>query len=218
MDHDPHYDLYHSTLQRSFDEALLTRDRSTLWRILEELSATHTPIDIMDHVVAPALEHIGAAWEEGIVALSQVYMSGRLCEEIIDRFFPHSNIVRTDMPPIAIAVLHDYHVLGKRIVHSILRTLGYHIVDYGHGIEVDMLVKQVRQDQIAILLLSTLMLPSAFLVRDVSRQLKATNPHIKIIVGGAPFRFDDQLWQRVGADAMGCSASDAIQLIDRLRP
>ncbi|NJN67875.1 MAG: cobalamin-binding protein [Chloroflexaceae bacterium] len=218
MEQEHHDDPYRSTLQRAFDEALLARDRSTLWRILEELSATHAPMDIIDHVVTPALEHIGAAWEEGTIALSQVYMSGRLCEEIIDRFFPHSDIVRADMPPIAIAVLHDYHVLGKRIVHSILRTLGYHIVDYGHGIEVDPLVKRVRQDQIAILLLSTLMLPSAFLVRDVSQQLKATNPHIKIIVGGAPFRFDDQLWQQVGADAMGRSASDAIGLIDRLRP
>jgi methanogenic corrinoid protein MtbC1 len=35
-------------------------------------------------------------------------------------------------------------------------------------------------------------------------------------VGGAPFLFDDQLWQEVGADAMGKSASDAVAIVERL--
>jgi methanogenic corrinoid protein MtbC1 len=209
---------YQSTLHNPFDEALIARDRPSLRRILQELSATRTPLDIIDNIVTPALEHIGTRWEEGTLALSQVYMSGRMCEEIVDSFFPHADIARANTPSIAIAVLHDCHILGKRIVYSILRTLGHNIVDYGHGIEVDTLVKQVQRDQIHILLISTLMLPSAFMVRDVSQQLKATHPHIKIIVGGAPFRFDEQLWQRVGADAMGRTASDAIGLINRLCP
>jgi hypothetical protein len=36
------------------------------------------------------------------------------------------------------------------------------------------------------------------------------------VVGGAPFRFDDQLWREVGADAMGLSASDALKILDAM--
>ena len=38
----------------------------------------------MEKLVVPALERIGAGWEQGRVALSQVYMSGRICEELVD--------------------------------------------------------------------------------------------------------------------------------------
>jgi len=34
-----------------------------------------------------------------------------------------------------------------------------------------------------------------------------------LIVGGAPFRFDANLWKEVGADAMGKNASEAINII-----
>ena len=38
----------------------------------------------------------------------------------------------------------------------------------------------------------------------------------KIIVGGAPFRFDSRLWEEVGADAVGIFASEAPGLVDKL--
>ncbi len=37
--------------------------------------------------------------------------------------------------------------------------------------------------------------------------------NVKIVVGGAPFRFDDQLWREVGADAMCRTASEAVDVI-----
>ena len=43
------------------------------------------PIEAVEQLVIPALEQIGTCWYEGSVALSQVYMSGRFCEELIDR-------------------------------------------------------------------------------------------------------------------------------------
>jgi methanogenic corrinoid protein MtbC1 len=203
------------TIQHQFEQALLARDRSSVRHILQELSTTHTPIHVIDTLVTPVLERIGNAWEEGTIALSQVYMSGRLCEEMVESMFAAETRQRETSTTMAIVVLHDYHVLGKKIVYSVLRTLGYNIIDYGHGVEVDTLVQQVRRDNIQLLLISTLMLPSAFLVQGVTTQLKSNGSNIKIVVGGAPFRFDTQLWKQVGADAMGASASDAIQLVAR---
>jgi len=39
-----------------------------------------------------------------------------------------------------------------------------------------------------------------------------------VIVGGAPFRFDPQLWKEIGADAMAYSAADAIAVIEAYYP
>lgn len=205
-----------SDVQDKFEQAILTLNRSLIRKILGELSTSHAPLDIIEMLIAPTLDRIGHKWEAGSVALSQVYMGGKMCKEIVQTLFPADTVNRSNDQGIAIAVLHDYHVLGKRIVVSVLRTLGYPILDYGHGIDVDMLVKRVKDDNIRILLISTLMLPAALLVQDVRNQLQADGYTTKIIVGGAPFRFDDQLWKVVGADAMGRSASDAIEIVARL--
>jgi methanogenic corrinoid protein MtbC1 len=60
-----------------------------------------------------------------------------------------------------------------------------------------------------------LILPSALKVKEVCAQLKARGADVKVVVGGAPFLFDDQLWNEVGADAMGQSASDAVAIVER---
>ncbi|HIE29714.1 TPA: hypothetical protein EYP66_20790 [Candidatus Poribacteria bacterium] len=116
----------------------------------------------------------------------------------------------------AIAVLEDYHLLGKRLVCTVLRSAGFDLLDYGHGITVDELVKRSIEDGIQILLISTLMLKSALRVKDATVKLHEAGADIKVVVGGAPFLLDHKLWQDVGADAMGRSASEAVEVIKQV--
>jgi methanogenic corrinoid protein MtbC1 len=170
-------------------------------------------------LVPPALEQIGAAWEKGECALAQVYMSGRICEALADAL--PSAPVQTEsgengsQPTIAISVLDDYHFLGKQLVRTVLRTAGWSVQDYAQQ-SVASLVARVVADRVDILLVSTLMLPSALRVAALMAQLRAAAPGVRVIVGGAPFRFDPLLWQQVGADAMGYNASDAIALVRQM--
>ncbi len=57
------------------------------------------------------------------------------------------------------------------------------------------------------------MMPSALKIRNVRNALDARGVQLKILVGGAPFQFDPQLWREVGADAMGLSAADAVAVV-----
>lgn len=45
-------------------------------------------------LVTATLKRIGDGWEEGKVALSQVYLSGIICEEVIDKILPHASPLR----------------------------------------------------------------------------------------------------------------------------
>lgn len=199
-------------LIKPFREALESLDRVRADDLFQQALGRLTPIEAVERVVVPALEEIGAAWQDGSVALSQVYMSGRFCEELVERALPPSDPDRKHQPRSAIVVLSDYHMLGKRIVYSVMRASGFELFDYGR-MDVDELVARVITDKVRVLLISVLMLPSALKVREVSKQLNAAGAQIKIAVGGAPFLFDDQLWREVGADAMGCSASDAVSIV-----
>ena len=197
----------------AFREALETLDRIGAESVAKEAQSELTPLQVVDQVVVPALEQIGLAWEKGDVALSQVYMSGRICEELVEQVLPPSDPDRKHQPRSAIVVLCDYHMLGKRIVYSQMRASGFELFDYGR-MDVDELVERALADQIRVLLISVLMLPSALKVKQVCARLKAAGAPIRIAVGGAPFLFDDRLWQEVGADAMGHNAAEAVSLVE----
>lgn len=204
---------YVDSLIQEFRDALASLDRvraeAAFLRALSEKSA----IVAVEELVAPALTQLGEDWREGTVALSQIYMSGRYCEELVESALPPSDPDRKRQPRSAIVVLGDYHSLGKRIVYSVLRASGFEIFDYGR-MEADALVERALADRIRVLLISVLMLPSALNVRAVRDRLDACGAEVKIAVGGAPFAFDPELWREVGADAMGHTASDAIRILE----
>ncbi len=195
--------------------ALLALDRVEVKRLLADMGRGVEPLDQVERVIVPVLERIGAGWEDGRVSLSQVYMSGRLCEELVDTILPAADASRKDFPPMAIAVLEDYHLLGLRIVYSALRASGFSLMNYGR-IELEPLVAKVREDGIRILLISVLMLPSALRVRELKARLASEVGDVRVVVGGAPFRFDAQLAAEVGADAVGTTAADAVAAVTHL--
>ncbi len=194
-----------------FKDILLACDRLAALNLAKQWQDTMTPTAAIDQLIVPVLEDIGQGWEQGSVALSQVYMASRICEEITTQLLPALSRKNTKQPAMAIALLNDYHSLGKTIVYSTLLASGHTLKDYGRMSTAE-LVQRVIADKLKIILISTLMLPSALHIAEVSKQLKGHDVHI--IVGGAPFRFDPTLWQQVGAHAMGRTASDAITLIN----
>jgi methanogenic corrinoid protein MtbC1 len=198
-----------------FESALLSLDRLKASALLAETKGKWSSMEQLKYMVVPALDRIGEGWEKGRIALTQVYMAGRICEELVEKILPRKAPERKRQPKMAISVLQDYHLLGKRIVLSALRASGYELDDYGR-MGVDELVQKTLEDRIELLFISTLMLPSALQVASVKKKLQQSKSPVRIAVGGAPFRLDETLWKFVGADAVGLDAADAIALIGRL--
>lgn len=201
-------------LKHEMLDALQSLDRLRIEAVFQRAGGDVHPLRAIEEVVVPALERLGEKWDSGSIALSQVYMSSRICEDLVERALPPRDLQRLEQPRHAIVVLSDYHVLGKRIVLSVMRASGFDIIDYGR-MEVEELVERVVEDGLKILLISVLMLPAALKIKEVRSALKARGIRIRIAVGGAPFLFDPTLWREVGADAMGRSATDAVAIVRR---
>jgi trimethylamine corrinoid protein len=201
---------------RAFERALLAMDRVRAREtLLAAAGGTDNTLAVAESVVAPALERIGDDWEHGTVSLAQLYMAGRIAEQIVGEVLPQVRPGDGEAPHLAIAVLEDHHALGKRLVLSALRSSGHAVADYGHAVTVERLVQRCRDDKPRVLLISTLMLPAALRVREVVDRLALPAPRPVVIVGGAPFRLDPELWREVGADAVGRNSAEAIALVDR---
>ncbi|HPX97836.1 MAG TPA: cobalamin-dependent protein, partial [Thermotogota bacterium] len=93
---------------------------------------------------------------------------------------------------------------------------GYEVTDFGDGLTPERIVEKTIESRIEILLISTLMYVSALKVEELRGQFDREGYRVKIIVGGAPFRLDEGLWERVGADAGSRTASDVFDLLEYL--
>lgn len=195
---------------------LLSMNRIGSEKVLREVVEQRHSFGDVEQVITDTLALIGEGWEVGDYSLSQIYMSGVICEEIIERMLPEFRIERKNSPKIGIGVLIDHHALGKRIVKSVVQAEGFEIFDFGDGLSVDEIVAKTMSYRIDVLLVSTLMLPSALKIKGIRERFDALGLKTKLVVGGAPFRFDGSLWQQVGADADGKNATAVIPVIERL--
>lgn len=201
-------------LKKEFQKAILELNRLEIIRIFEKVKESNTDINFINDVMIPVLESIGDRWEKGETALSQVYMSGRICEELIDYILKNECTLQNKYNiSIAIGTFNDFHGLGKKIIYSALKTYGFKIIDYGIGLNEDILIEKIEKDKIKILLISVLMLQSALKIKNVVKKIKTRGLNIKILVGGAPFRLDGELWKQVGADAMAINPKEAADII-----
>jgi methanogenic corrinoid protein MtbC1 len=141
------------------EHALLSLDQEAAVQIIREALNESSPGIIAGDLISATLVRIGDSWESGNLSLSQVYMSGIICEKVIDKILPPQSPIRKSQPKMAIAVLEDFHLLGKRIIFSTLRASGFELVDLGGGLSIERVVNLVKTEEIKILLLSVLMLP-----------------------------------------------------------
>lgn len=201
---------------RKLLQALVSVDKTEVSGLLSrayESGGVHE----LGEILRKALEEIGIAWDNGTMSLAQVYMSGIIGEEAVQRILPHAAQVNDSLPKIGTAVFLDHHGLGMRIVSSLVRSAGYPLKDLGLGADIDRIVDFVRREEIRILLISVLMLPSALAVADLTREMAVRHPGVKIIVGGAPFRLDENLWKQAGAHGMGKNAGEIFHILADLQ-
>ncbi len=200
-------------LTELLESALVRMDKLAVQRLY--LESGLGPLQFSEQGVAPALERIGDRWDRGELSLSHVYMSGRICEDFINTAFTEHPPAEAPGERIALAVLEDFHLLGKRLVGTVLKSAGIRYLDYGTA-TVGQLLEKVQMDGVRILLISTLMLPSALKVRELRDGLDQLGIKCGLIVGGAPFRLDPGLYREVGADACCDNASAVLPALRRL--
>ncbi len=192
-------------------EMLTNNEQIEILEFIKSFSNGNVSKLYIEELMVESLIRIGEEWEEGDLALTQVYMSGVICEDIIKRVFKLKNRLPNNTQRIGTVVLEDHHSLGIKLVQQILNINGYEFIDLGVALTIDEIVTIVHDKKIEILLVSVLMLPSALHIEKLRKRI---GKHVKIIVGGAPFRLDMKLWKKVGADGFGLLASNVVQVIE----
>lgn len=167
--------------------------------------------ELLNDVVIAGLDSLSRGWDEGTVSLTQLYMAGRISEEVASSLLTEIAQPAAPWCNILIATLSDRHGLGQRIVAGHLAVSGANVVSLGIGVSAEDIVRRASNGQkFDIIAISVLMYRSALLVETLRALLERERLPIPLLVGGAPFNLDRTLWQKVGAAAMGSNPAEGV--------
>jgi len=113
----------------------------------------------------------------------------------------------------------DVHDIGKNIVKMMFDVAGFNVYDLGKDVPLDKFVEEQIKTDSDLVCLSAMMTTTMVGMKKVIDDLKAKNPNVKIMIGGAPVSAD--VAEKWGADGYAPDANnalkDAINMISSLK-
>jgi methylmalonyl-CoA mutase cobalamin-binding domain/chain len=108
------------------------------------------------------------------------------------------------------------HDIGKNLVLSMLRGVGFRTIDLGMNVKAETFVTQVRDQRPDVLGLSALLTTTMPEMRSVIESLAEAGlrRQVKIVVGGAPV--NENFAHNIGADGYATDAGAAVALVKSL--
>lgn len=194
---------------KEYNEAIFDTDRDrALSVVYKAVEQGVSPEQVVFEVVLPALDLMVKSISENLDAnLAQHFMTAQIADtvtaEMIGKFKKAPEVVGTMVIGTAQG---DMHSLGKRIVIGCLKARMIDVIDIGVNVAPEHFVDEAVGRKAQVIGISAMMVHTArgengsIAVRRILKE-RGLEDKIRIIVGGAPFRFDDELYRTVQADA-----------------
>ena len=164
------------------------------------------------------MEVIGEKFKTGDVFIPEVLLSARAMNEAL---VPLEKHLAADMEggsgKILIGTVKgDLHDIGKNMVFTMLRGVGFEVKDLGINVPAERFVQEVATFRPHILGLSALLTTTMPEMRNVIDALIAARLRdtVKVMVGGAPV--NAKFAGSIGADGYGADAGEAVVLAKKL--
>ena len=202
-----------SELQRAVVKGL--KDKAG--ELTGELLKSAAPLDIVNNEIIPALDIVGAGYENKTVYLPQLLMSAEAAKsafEVIKSYM--SGREKSEGKGLfVIATVHgDIHDIGKNIVKLLLENYGFDVVDLGKDVPPERVVETVVELGAPMVGLSALMTTTVPAMEETIKQLRAAAPWCRIVVGGAVLT--QEYADKIGADKYAKDAMETVRYAEKL--
>ena len=202
---------------RSLGEIVEAGLRGEAGECTRRLLENTDPMAIVDDILIPALDKVGADFEAGRVFLPQLIQSAGAAQaafEVIRQTMPaRPEGAREEKGAVVLATVKgDIHDIGKNIVKVLLENYGYPVIDLGKDVDPEEVVRAAEQHHAPLVGLSALMTTTLRSMEQTIALLRQANLPCKVVVGGAVLT--PEYAKQIGADFY---AKDAKQSVDVAR-
>ncbi len=210
-----------SDLIGAYNTAVFETDKDGAFKVIDQaLAEGATPEDIVIKLVIPAVDEmmtlINADPDSN---LAQQFMIAQIASEVTEKLLALFRFPPEPAGRVVIGTaLGDLHTLGKRIVMGCLKTMMVEVHDLGGNVPAERFVDEAQRVGAQVIGISAMMVHTATgpdgcrKVRQILHE-RGLEDRIKIVVGGAPYRFDPELYKSVGADGWAPDGIRAGRLI-----
>ena len=186
--------------------------------ITEALLKTMDSMEIVNQVLIPALDKIGAEFEKGTLFLPQLIMSAGVAQaafEVIRKHMVMSDNAPVSKGKIVIATVKgDVHDIGKNIVKVLLENYGYDVIDLGKDVEYQAVVDAIRDNDVKLCGLSALMTTTLVSMKETIALIRENNLDCKVMVGGAVLT--PEYAKEIDADFYAKDAKESVDIAKRV--
>ena len=186
--------------------------------ITEALLKTMDSMEIVNQVLIPALDKIGAEFEKGTLFLPQLIMAASVTQaafEVIRKHMVMSDNAPVSKGKIVIATVKgDVHDIGKNIVKVLLENYGYDVIDLGKDVEYQAVVDAIRDNDVKLCGLSALMTTTLVSMKETIALIRENNLDCKVMVGGAVLT--PEYAKEIHADFYSKDAKESVDIAKRV--
>lgn len=204
---------------KSLEYAVLNGIREYAGEATKELLKTRQAMEIVNEILIPALDKVGADFESGKLFLPQLIQSATTAQEAFDVLKEHmagqKDAGTVSKGKVIIATVKgDIHDIGKNIVKVVMENYGYEMIDLGKDVPIEKVVEAVLQTGAKLVGLSALMTTTVVSMEETIRALHEAGCDCKIWVGGAVLTEDYA--KQIGADFYAKDAKQSVDIAKRV--
>ena len=201
--------------ERTLEQIVIAGLKGEAGPAARKLLETAAPMEVVDGVLIPALDQVGADFEAGKVFLPQLIQAAGAAQAAFEVIREHLSARpgREEEPKgtiVLATVKGDIHDIGKNIVKVLLENYGYPVVDLGRDVEPSAVVEAAKKHSAPLVGLSALMTTTLGSMEETIRLLRAEGTPCKVVVGGAVLTPDYA--KRIGADFYAKDAKESVDV------
>jgi methylmalonyl-CoA mutase cobalamin-binding domain/chain len=194
------------------------QEQELIGPVKELLAQKVAPQDIIDQGMVAAMESLNRSFKDGTVFIPEVLAAARAMNTAVLFLEPYlaDKDKRSGGKILIGTVRGDLHDIGKNMVATMLRGVGFNVVDLGINVAADVFVKKVTEERPQVVALSALLTTTMPEMGKVIGALSHAGARegVKVIVGGAPV--NQNFANDIGANGYAKDAAEAIDLVRRL--
>ncbi len=204
---------------RSLEDTVIHGLKGEAGSAARALLASAAPMEVVNGVLIPALDRVGADFEAGHIFLPQLIQAASAAqaafEVVRERLAADSGGETLSRGTIVLATVKgDIHDIGKNIVKVLLENYGYTVVDLGRDVDPAAVAAAVRRHAAPLVGLSALMTTTLGSMEKTIALLREEGLTCQVMVGGAVLTPDYAL--KIGADFYSGDAKESVDIARRV--
>ncbi len=194
-------------------EALTGLDiTGTIEGVTKALELGETPQTIVKDGLGVGLDIVGKKFSEGEFFLSDLIFAGHIMKEATATLEPHWDAEASESEGVIVfaTVEGDLHDIGKNIASTMLKSVGFKVVDLGVNVPAAEIVRVAEEEEADIVALSALLsVVEPYVIKTIEALKRSkVGGRTKVLLGGRAI--EAGMAERVKADAYATDAWDGI--------